>query len=178
MIVDFFERALASATGRLRIGNEVFIDKDVRIDFASERRRRHSGSLCIGSGSTLCKGVIISMYGGIVNIGSGSYIGPYAVIYGHGGVDIGSNVLIANHATIVSSAHNYSCLSRLICQQGEKLSPVTIEDDVWIGSGARILAGVRVSKGSVIGANSVLTKSTAPYSISYGVPAKTRNYRT
>ena len=178
MISSFFERALAFAAGRFRIGNDVFIDRDVRIDFASERRRRSSGSLWIGNGSTLCKGVIISMYGGIVNIGSDSYIGPYVVIYGHGGVGIGNNVLIANHTTIVSSAHNYARRSSPICHQGERLSPVTIEDDVWIGSGARIMAGVSVGKGSVIGANSVLTKSTSPYSISYGVPAKAQNYRS
>ncbi len=178
MIFNYFDRLRAFAAGRLRVGHDVFIDRDVRIDFASERRRRHTGSLYIGSGSTICKGVIISLYGGSVSIGCASYIGPYVVIYGHGGVAIGNNVLVANHSTIVSSSHNYNSCSMPICQQGECLGLVTIEDDVWIGSGVRLLAGVTVSRGSVVGANSVVTKSTSPYSISYGVPAKMQSLRS
>jgi acetyltransferase-like isoleucine patch superfamily enzyme len=49
---------------------------------------------------------------------------------------------------------------------------IVIEDDVWIGAGARILDGVTIARGSVIGAGSVVTKSTQPYSIVVGVPAK------
>lgn len=49
---------------------------------------------------------------------------------------------------------------------------VTIEDDVWIGAGSVIVAGVSIGKGSVIGSNSVVTKDIPPYSIAAGVPAK------
>ena len=118
------------------------------------------------------------MYGGSVSIGRSSYIGPYTVIYGHGDVDIGNNVLIANHSTIVSSSHHYKSRSSSICHQGESLGLITIEDDVWIGSGARILAGIKVGRGSVIGANSVITKSTSNYSVSGGVPAKVISFRS
>jgi acetyltransferase-like isoleucine patch superfamily enzyme len=164
-------------SGRLMIESNVFIDHDARIDFGSERRKRQAGSLFIGHGSTLCKGSIIALYGGRVHIGRHTYIGPYTVLYGHGGIEIGDNVLIANHSTIVSSAHNYLDPARLIAHQGETFAPVTIENDVWIGSGARILAGVRLCKGSVVGANSVVTKPTPPYSVSYGVPARPQSHR-
>ena len=46
-----------------------------------------------------------------------------------------------------------------------------IEDDVWIGAGARILDGVVVRKGTVVGAGAVVTKSTEAYSIVVGIPA-------
>ena len=49
---------------------------------------------------------------------------------------------------------------------------VVIEDDVWIGAGSVIVAGVTVGKGSVIGSNSVVTKDIPPYSIAAGIPAK------
>ena len=42
---------------------------------------------------------------------------------------------------------------------------VIIEDDVWVGMGVIILKGVRVGKGSVIGAGTLLTKDILPYSV-------------
>lgn len=55
--------------------------------------------------------------------------------------------------------------------------PLIIEDDVWIGQGAIIMAGVRIAKGSIIAAGSVVVKSTKPYSIVGGNPAKLIRYR-
>lgn len=49
---------------------------------------------------------------------------------------------------------------------------ITIEDDVWIGAGSVIVAGVTIGKGCVIGSNSVVTKDIPPYTIAAGVPAK------
>lgn len=49
---------------------------------------------------------------------------------------------------------------------------VTVEEDCWIGVNATLLMGVTVRRGSTVAAGSVVTKSTAPYSIVGGVPAK------
>jgi acetyltransferase-like isoleucine patch superfamily enzyme len=54
---------------------------------------------------------------------------------------------------------------------------VVIEDDVWIGAGAKILDGVTLRKGSVIGAGAVVTKSTESYGVYAGVPAKLIKFR-
>ena len=58
--------------------------------------------------------------------------------------------------------------------QDRKLSakPVIIHDDVWIGEMVSILPGVEIGKGSIIGANSVVTKYIPDYSIAAGNPAK------
>ncbi|MEP7277990.1 MAG: DapH/DapD/GlmU-related protein, partial [Bacteroidota bacterium] len=47
-----------------------------------------------------------------------------------------------------------------------------IEDDVWIGYGSTILSGVKIGRGSIIAAGSLVTKDVLPYSIYAGVPAK------
>ena len=47
-----------------------------------------------------------------------------------------------------------------------------IEDDCWLGTGAKVLDGVRIGRGCVIGAGAVVTKDIPPYSIAVGVPAK------
>lgn len=55
--------------------------------------------------------------------------------------------------------------------------PVTIGNDVWIGSRSIILDGVIIGNGCIIAANSVVTKNVEPYSIIGGVPAKFIKYR-
>lgn len=47
-----------------------------------------------------------------------------------------------------------------------------IENDVWIGDGAKIMSGVKISNGSVIGSGAIVTHSTEPFGIYVGVPAK------
>jgi acetyltransferase-like isoleucine patch superfamily enzyme len=61
--------------------------------------------------------------------------------------------------------------------QFEEYLPVSIGNDVWIGSRSIILDGISIGNGSVIAANSVVTKDVAPYSVIGGVPAKLIKYR-
>lgn len=53
-------------------------------------------------------------------------------------------------------------------QEAMSKGPIIVEDDVWIGYGAIILSGVKIGKGSVIGAGSVVAKNVEPYSIYVG----------
>lgn len=55
--------------------------------------------------------------------------------------------------------------------------PIIVEDDVWIGTNATILSGVVIGRGTVVAAGSVVTRSTEPYSIVGGVPARLIRYR-
>ena len=55
---------------------------------------------------------------------------------------------------------------------GKKTVLVKGEDDVWIGAGARVMQGVTVGKGAIIGANSLVTRDVPPYAIAVGSPAR------
>ena len=52
-----------------------------------------------------------------------------------------------------------------------------IGQDCWIGSGARILAGVSIGNGAVIGANAVVAKDVPPFAVEGGCPAKIIKFR-
>lgn len=54
---------------------------------------------------------------------------------------------------------------------------IIVEDDVWIGMNTLILSGVKIGKGAVIGAGSVVSKDIPPYAIAAGNPCKVIKYR-
>lgn len=75
--------------------------------------------------------------------------------------------------------HNHGLAKDMIIrEQRATIGEVIIEDDVWIGAGAKILSGITVGKGAVIGANAVVTSDIPPYAIVGGVPARIIKYRT
>ena len=49
---------------------------------------------------------------------------------------------------------------------------IIIEEDVWIGSNVVVLSGIKIGRGAVIGAGSVVTKDVKPYSVIAGNPAR------
>ena len=55
--------------------------------------------------------------------------------------------------------------------------PIIIEDDVWLGAGAKILKGVTLKKGCVCAAGAVVTCDVPEYAIVGGVPAKVIGWR-
>ncbi len=106
-----------------------------------------------------------------ISIGDYSGIGKYSQI--QGGVKIGKHVMMGPEVFIYTQNHNHTSIQTTMDQQGfEKERPLTIEDDVWIGSRVTILPGVTIGKGSILGASAVITKNVPPYSIVAGNPAK------
>lgn len=113
--------------------------------------------------------------GNSIEIGSNSGIGKNAYISNIGGggeVIIGNNVMMAPDVVILTKSHEYGDIKIPMNMQKSYSSTVIIEDDVWIGIRTIILPGVKIGKGSIIGAGAVLTKDIPPYSIAGGVPAK------
>ena len=126
----------------------------------------------IGRKCEIRKGVLlINDCGGYIQIGDNSSLNPYCIIYGHGGVSIGSGVRVAAQTMIISFNHNYNG-DMPIYQQGISRKGIRIGNDVWIGAGVKILDGVNIGDGCIIGAGSIVTKSTIPNGVYGGVPAK------
>ncbi len=89
---------------------------------------------------------------------------------------IGSNVLFASRIYISDHFHGKTDrdyleifpLERELVSKG----PIIIKNDVWIGEGVIIMPGVQIGKGSIVGANAVVTKDIPDYCIVAGVPAR------
>jgi virginiamycin A acetyltransferase len=96
-------------------------------------------------------------------------------------VSIGPGVqflLGVNHQ--IKTLTTYPLYSRLIAASNKDAltnGPIVIEDEVWIGTNAIIMSGVRIGKGAMIAAGSIVTKDVPPYAIVGGVPAKIIRYK-
>lgn len=159
--------------GRLTLGRNVKIEDYAEIQCRSQR------GVVLGDGVTIGRNVSIrpsSYYGhtageGLI-VGAGSAIGALSWIGASGHVTIGCDVLVGPRVTIVPENHRFDRISLSIKGQGVKRSRVFIEDDCWIGTGATILAGVRIGRGSIVAAGAVVARSFPPYSVIGGVPAR------
>ena len=94
-----------------------------------------------------------------------------------GKITIGNDVSLAHATTILSETHSYSDKEIPIKYQPLQTKHTVIGNNVWIGAKCTILFGVHIADGSVIGANSVVTKSTLENSINVGSPCKFLKYR-
>jgi acetyltransferase-like isoleucine patch superfamily enzyme len=150
----------------VKIGSGVKMENDIKF------HTLYGGNISIGKYCVLRKGVQLLTYGGNITIGENCSINPYTLIYGQGNTMIGKGVRIAAQCVIIPSNHKFSDKNEFIYKQGLTNIGITIEDDVWLGCGVKVLDGVTITKGCIIAAGSVVNKSTMPYSIYAGIPAK------
>lgn len=106
-----------------------------------------------------------------VTIGDCSYIGQFSYIGPK--VEIGNFALFSDYVNIIGKDHVFNFPGVPIILSGTPDSPSTkIGDDVWLGHAVTIIRGVEIGTGSIVAANSVVTKSIPPYEIWGGIPAK------
>jgi lipopolysaccharide O-acetyltransferase len=114
-----------------------------------------------------------------MHFGKGVQINDYVHITAIESVKIGNRVLIASKVYISDCSHgSYSGdqfdsePNSIPIERPLFSKPVCIQDNVWIGESVSILPGVTIGEGSIIGANSVVSKSIPENVIAVGSPAK------
>ncbi|MDQ0478164.1 DapH/DapD/GlmU-related protein [Chryseobacterium sp. MDT2-18] len=107
-----------------------------------------------------------------LHLGNNVSIHPMCYIDAKGGIKIGNDVSVAHGSSVLSTNHDWTDRRVPIKYNTVQLEKVIIEDDVWIGCGVRILAGVHIGSRSVIAAGSVVSKNVASNTIVAGVPAR------
>lgn len=85
-------------------------------------------------------------------------------------IRIGDGVMIAPSVTLTTTGHPVHPARRV--DFGRFSEPIVIEDEVWIGSNAVVLPGVRIGRGSVIGAGSVVSRDIPPMTVAVGTPCR------
>jgi lipopolysaccharide O-acetyltransferase len=151
----------------------------IRLPFEIRNRNKISIGRNFTSGvSCRLEAISISNSGSLIQIGDNVQINDFVHIGAIDSITICDNVLIASKVFISDHNHgSYSLInseSPLIAPIDRSLNsrPVLIEENSWIGESVCILPGVTIGKGSIVGANSVVTKSIPAFCIAVGNPAK------
>jgi acetyltransferase-like isoleucine patch superfamily enzyme len=170
------------------IGKGCFIEKDVRWQVPRSvvlGRRVMVGQGCFVDAHSLTSRIelqddvwlsqgcfLVVGRNATILIGPRSYVGHRCLFYGHGGIQVGQDVLMANDVQLICGNHTFARRDLPIRAQPTEERPIVIEDDVWLGASAIVLGGVTVGQGSVVAAGAVVTRSLPPYSVARGVPAQ------
>lgn len=146
--------------------------------YSAELGAREASVIEIGDRVSVGPRNIISTSGGTVKVGSRTSFFSDCLI--SGAVTIGNDCLFANNVTVLSGTHQIRGCGTIRENDAawerspdyRPFDPISIGEDCWLGANSVILPGVSIGKGTVVGANSVVTKSFPDYSILGGVPAK------
>ena len=107
-------------------------------------------------------------YGFNISIGENFFANFNTVFIDCSRIVIGNNVMFGPNCCIDGAGHPTDTVRR---NEGfEYAYPITIENDVWLGSGVHIMPGITIGRGCVIGAGSIVTKDIPPYSLAVGNP--------
>ncbi|MGH9962131.1 MAG: acyltransferase, partial [Pyrinomonadaceae bacterium] len=160
--------------GGIRLGKKVTISRHAYLHCYDD-----SSTLEIGDrGIVMPYAMLMTHPGGRIRLGNDCSVNPFTVLYGHGGLEIGSDVRIAAHTVIIPANHVFTDPEVPIRLQGLTKQGIVIGDNVWIGANCVILDGCHIGSGSVIAAGTVLSTSVPPTSVVGGVPGRVIKRRT
>lgn len=171
--------------GEIRNNKNIVLGDQVMLFPETHMATLETGKISVGHRSVVRGELFCMRGGGKISIGNECYVGAGTRIWSSESIIIGDRVLIAHDCNIFddpthpldSKQRNEDFIN--ICFEGRwdkyascKSRPIVIEEDAWIGASVIILKGVRIGKGAIVGAGSVVTKNVPPYTVVGGNPAQ------
>ncbi|WP_310535271.1 acyltransferase [Novosphingobium sp.] len=129
------------------------------------------GSIEIGAGCFIHDDVLMIADGGALRLEAGTHVGRGSVIACKEGITIGAGSQVAEQVTIRDHDHNWQGDAPL-AEQGFATAPIAIGHDVWLAAKVTVTKGVTIAARSVVGANSVVTRSLETRGAYAGAPAR------
>ena len=151
------------------LGNNCFIGD--RVIIFEERR---GGKVKLGNKVEILRDTTLETGpGGQITIGDNSSIHPCGHLYSYKeNIEIGSGVMIASACALYSYDHGIAPNEIIRKQPVQSKGPIIIGDEAWLGVRVTVLSGVRIGRGAVIGAGSVVSKNVPDNAIAVGNPAR------
>jgi acetyltransferase-like isoleucine patch superfamily enzyme len=151
----------------MELGNRVTIDDYAALD------GRHPEGIVIGDDALLNRNAILRAKTGPIRLGDRTVVGANTLIVSLSGVAIGEDVIIGDRCTITAGAYQIDGITGSMLAHGPLTrGPISIGNDVWIGSGASVVEAVNIGDHVVIGAGAVVTCDLPAGAVAVGVPAR------
>jgi acetyltransferase-like isoleucine patch superfamily enzyme len=158
---------------KIRIGDGVTIDDLVVLDAKGTANR----GIEIGNGVFLGRGTILSCKDGDIILGDHTNLGFHCEIFSASRVTVGRHGLFAAQAYLVGGGHEFERAELAVIDQPRSSEGITLGDNVWLGTGVKVLDGVHLGDDVVVGANAVVTADLPDGAIAAGVPARVLRQR-
>ena len=158
---------LAVLHARLRDDMRSRFQRDLPLEELLGDRWERARSLGFGERSSIYASAYVY---GEVAMGAGTWIGPWVLLDGSGGLTIGSGCDISAGVQIYS----HDTVERVLSEGRREVAraPVRIEDHCHVGAAAVVLKGVTIGHHSVVGASALVNRDVPPLTIVAGIPAR------
>lgn len=162
--VNFGRNLSLRHPGKINIGAGTAIDDNCLLD----ARGVVSGQFNIGECVLIARDCIIQAKTdlGFIDIGDNCVLAGQCILGSSGGIRLGSSVMISGQCYIGGGRYRTDRSDvPMMKQDVYSEGPVEIGDDCWIGAGVRILDGVKIGKGSVVGAGCVVRENIPEFTV-------------
>ena len=153
---------------KICIGNDVVIDDGCVLD----AKGSSNTGITIGNGVFLGRHSNINTKDGDIILEDGVNVGAFCTIFSASHVRCGRNTLFAAYSYVVGGGHDMDRTDVAVIDQTRPSRGIDVGPNCWIGAGTSVLDGVTIGRDAVVGANSVVTKDVAAFSITAGSPSK------
>lgn len=166
--VTFGHGVVLRHPGKVHLGDDVVVDDLVVLD----AKGAANAGIRVGSGAFLGRGTILSCKDGDIVLGRAVNIGFHSEVFSGSRVVVGDHGLFAAYTYVVGGGHAFERGAGPVVEQPRLSRGVEIGPNVWLGTGAKVLDGVRIGRDVVIGANAVVTEDLPDGVVAAGVPAR------
>lgn len=172
--VVFGQGVVLRHPAKIRLGNGVTVDDLVVLDAKGAGNR----GIDVGHGVFLGRGTILSCKDGDITIGDHGNFGFHCEVFSGSTVTVGRHALLAAQSYLVGGGHEFEQEHVAVVDQPRTSRGIVLGDNVWLGTGAKVLDGVRVGSDVVVGANAVVTADLPDGAVAAGVPARVLRVRS
>jgi acetyltransferase-like isoleucine patch superfamily enzyme len=123
------------------------------------------------------RSTILSCKNGNIVLGDEVNIGFHSEIFSGSQVTVGRYGLFAAYTYLVGGGHEFSRLDQPVLHQPRTSVGITLGENVWLGTGAKVMDGIRIGRDVIVGAGAVVTADLPDRTIAVGVPARVVKHR-
>jgi acetyltransferase-like isoleucine patch superfamily enzyme len=171
--VVFGQGVVLRHPAKIRIGNDVTIDDLVVLDAKGETNQ----GIAIGNGVFVGRSTILSCKNGNIVLEDEVNIGFNSEIFSGSHVHVGRYGLFAAYTYLVGGGHAFERVDQPVIHQPRTSEGITLAENVWLGTGAKVMDGVRIGRDAIVGAGAVVTEDVPERTIVVGIPARVVKHR-